>query len=238
MYYAIMRCEKMKRNQCGQYDNHHWRQRDKLRERKNADKEDKNINWLKDNQTLAENIKQRIKKQEAETGKKIRKDTVTCIEFVFAYSPAADGSFSLKEWAKENLKWLENEVGGEVIEFNIEFDETTPHMHAVIAPIVDDRFNAKKICGKNFEKWQDSYAMYMSVFGLKRGISKKITKRKHTTLKEYNEQLKKENDILETEKSKYDERIIELIDERKHLADDILNDDFSEFYNNKGGHER
>ena len=75
----------MKRNQCGQYDNHHWRQRDKLKERKNADKEDKNINWLKDNQTLAENIKQRIKKQEEETGKKIRKDTVTCIEFVFAY---------------------------------------------------------------------------------------------------------------------------------------------------------
>ena len=110
--------------------------------------------------------------------------------------------------------------------------------NAVIAPIVDDRFNAKKICGKNFEKWQDSYAMYMSVFGLKRGIPKKITKRKHTTLKEYNEQLKKENDILEAEKSKNEKRVKELIDERKHLADDILNDDFSEFYNNKGGHER
>ena len=80
--------------------------------------------------------------------------------------------------------------------------------------------------------------MYMSVFGLQRGIPKKITKRKHTTLKEYNEQLKKENDILEAEKSKNEKRVKELIDERKHLADDILNDDFSEFYNNKGGHER
>lgn len=56
MYYAIMRCEKMKRNQCGQYDNHHWRQRDKLKERKNADKEDRNINWLKDNQTFVQHV--------------------------------------------------------------------------------------------------------------------------------------------------------------------------------------
>ena len=76
----------------------------------------------------------------------------------------------------------------------------------------------------------------MSVFGLQRGIPKKITKRKHTTLKEYNEQLKKENDILEAEKSKNEKRVKELIDERKHLADDILNDDFSIY--NKGGHER
>ena len=76
----------------------------------------------------------------------------------------------------------------------------------------------------------------LSVFGLQRGIPKKITKRKHTTLKEYNEQLKKENDILEAEKSKNEKRVKELIDERKHLADDILNDDFSIY--NKGENER
>ena len=83
------------------------------------------------------------------------------------------------------------------MEFNIEYDETTPHMHVVDAPIIEGKFNAKKMTDKKFEEWQDTYAEYMEEFGLERGISKKITRRKHKTLREYNEELQEKNKELE-----------------------------------------
>lgn len=197
MGYAIMRCAKMKRGDLCKYDNHHWRKRDKLENRKHAELECKNINKLRDNKTLTQQVRELIKQQEEATKRKVRKDCVVAIEFVFAFSPECEGSFNIEQWAIKNLKWVKEQVGGRLMEFNIEYDETTTHMHAVVAPIINERFNAKKMTDKKFEEWQDTYAEYMQEFNLERGISKKITRRKHKTLREYNEELQEKNKELE-----------------------------------------
>lgn len=196
MGYAIMRCAKMKRGDLCKYDNHHWRKRDKLENRKHKELESKNINKLRDNKTLTQQVRELIKQQEEATKRKVRKDCVVGIEFVFAFSPECVGTFNIEQWAMKNLQWLKEQVGGRLMEFNIEYDETTIHMHAVNAPLINGKFNAKKMTDKKFEEWQDTYAEYMQEFGLERGLSKKITRRKHKTLREYNEELKAKNKEL------------------------------------------
>ena len=58
MGYAIMRCKKMKRGDLCKYDNHNWRKRDKLENRKHEELESKNINKLRDNKTLTQQVKE------------------------------------------------------------------------------------------------------------------------------------------------------------------------------------
>ena len=73
--------------------------------------------------------------------RKIGKNQVRAIRALLTGSPEdmkriqAEGK--LDEWCNDNLKWLRTTFGGEnVVSAVLHMDETTPHIHATLIPIV------------------------------------------------------------------------------------------------------
>ena len=97
----------------------------------------------------------------------------------------------LNSWIDANLKWLKDTFGEEnLVSCVLHIDETTPHLHATIVPIVTgERLRRKREGEKKYEtksgprlsaddvmrrtrlhEYQNSYAAAMKPFGLQRGI--------------------------------------------------------------------
>lgn len=171
------------------------------------------------------------------------KDTVIFNEFVLTASPEfffnnKDGSKktkseyndNLKEWVKTQIEFLEKENYGKCVNAVLHLDESTPHIHALILPIVDNKLNNKSFWrGKNsYGRLQDIYNASNSKFGLKRGEEKSKTLVDHTTLKDYRELIKQD---LEEEKEFYNELSKDILDipprknliglEKKYSADEV-----------------
>ncbi|EFJ99801.1 MobV family relaxase [Escherichia coli] len=137
------------------------------------------------------------------------KDTVIFNEFVLTASPEfffnnKDGSkksrseykSNLKDWVKTQIDFLEKENYGKCVNAVLHLDESTPHIHALILPIVDNKLNNKSFWrGKNsYGRLQDIYNTANSKFGLKRGEEKSKTLVDHTTLKDYRDLIRQDKD--------------------------------------------
>lgn len=171
------------------------------------------------------------------------KDTVIFNEFVLTASPEfffnnKDGSKktrseyndNLKDWVKTQIEFLEKENYGKCVNAVLHLDESTPHIHALILPIVDNKLNNKSFWrGKNsYGRLQDIYNASNSKFGLKRGEEKSKTLVDHTTLKDYRELIKQD---IEEEREFYDELSKNILDipprkniiglEKKYSADEV-----------------
>lgn len=97
----------------------------------------------------------------------------------------------LGKWMEANLRWLNETFGKEnVVSCVLHMDEKTPHLHATIVPIVtserqrreregERKYNTKSgpwlsaddvLKRARLREYQDTYAVAMKPFGLKRGI--------------------------------------------------------------------
>ena len=97
----------------------------------------------------------------------------------------------LDKWTEANLRWLHETFGKEnVVSCVLHMDEKTPHLHATIVPIVtserqrreregEQKYNTKSgprlsaddvLKRARLREYQDTYAVAMKQFGLKRGI--------------------------------------------------------------------
>lgn len=95
------------------------------------------------------------------------------------------------KWMEANLRWLHDTFGKEnVVSCVLHMDEKTPHLHATIVPIVtserqrreregERKYNTKSgarlsaddvLKRARLREYQDTYAVAMKPFGLKRGI--------------------------------------------------------------------
>lgn len=77
--------------------------------------------------------------------------------------------FDQERWEQENVKWLQETFGKEnVIEAVLHMDEKTPHIHAIVIPVVDGRLCAKELIGgpRGLAEKQESYATRMQELGL------------------------------------------------------------------------
>lgn len=103
-------------------------------------------------------------------------------------------SGNLGLWCKDNLDWLAENYGREnIVSAVLHLDETTPHIHATVVPIVyterkrkarEDKVKknyrtkapAPRLClddiltRKKMEEYQNTYATKMAKYGLERGI--------------------------------------------------------------------
>ena len=127
----------------------------------------------------------------------------------------------LNEWCADNLQWLHRTFGREnTVSAVLHMDETTPHIHATIVPIVtgerrkakqkqtegkrsyrkktdavrlcaDDVLNRDKLIG-----YHDDYAKIMDKYGLQRGV--RGSEARHVTTAQYYRDLKRQAGELET----------------------------------------
>lgn len=156
----------------------------------------------------------------------------------------------LDKWTEANLRWLNETFGKEnVVSCVLHMDEKTPHLHATIVPIVtaerqrreregERKYNTKSgprlsaddvLKRARLREYQDTYAVAMKPFGLKRGIVGS-TARHIATSTHYKQQMRQyEEDIAklqeEVEKTKEGKNTIlalfgkgDLAKARKELA--------------------
>lgn len=158
-----------------------YRNADPKRKHLNYEWTTKPINDLIDKRILAGYIGKKTVRKDAVkpvTGKqKVRKDAVKYVSFMLSGSPEdmikITNEHRLPEWVLANKKWVTDNFGGEdnLVRFTVHQDETSPHIHAIIVPLLDGRLSAKLFLGtpEKLINLQTSYAVAMSPFKLKRG---------------------------------------------------------------------
>ena len=128
----------------------------------------------------------------------------------------------MDEWCNDSMEWLYKTFGREnTVSAVLHMDETTPHIHATIVPIVtgerrkakqkqtegkrsyrkkadtarlcaDDVLNRDKLIG-----YHDDYAKIMDKYGLQRGV--RGSEARHVTTAQYYRDLKRQTGELETD---------------------------------------
>ncbi len=172
MGFAILDIEKIKTNTSFvNRHNHDFR----LVEVANADK-----NKIADNKVLVEcdygtyldAYKSMVDASPIYQVQKVRKNAVRGIDVVLTYSHESVGQVNMEEWERISVEWLQKTFGKEnvvsVVEHN---DESTPHIHAIVIPMVKGRLNASSFLGgkQKMTELQSSYAKAVAPLGLKRG---------------------------------------------------------------------
>lgn len=155
--------------------------------------------------------------------RKIGKNQVRAIRIMLSGSPddmqriVREGG--LDEWCADNMKYLAATFGKEnIVSADLHLDETSPHIHATLVPIVTTERKRKKqeehaakryrtksasrprLCADEvmsrvkLKEYQDTYAQAMSKYGLKRGIEG--SEARHITTQEfYREMFIRKNEI-------------------------------------------
>ncbi|GJQ07823.1 mobilization protein [Capnocytophaga cynodegmi] len=148
--------------------------------------------------------------------RKIGKNQVRAIRILLSGSQEdmkqieADGK--LEEWCNDNLNWLKQTYGDEnIVSAVLHLDETTPHIHATLVPIVTTERRKKKsemqvkkqyrkkgsdvarlsaddvMARTKLKEYQNTYAKAMSKHGLQRGIEGSVAR--HISTSQYYREL-------------------------------------------------
>lgn len=129
-------------------------------------------------------FKEIIKTEELISGKKVfqRSNSVIALDILTSYSK--DAEVNVDQWAKENLQWIKDTFGEKnIIACTLHMDETTPHIHTEVVPLVNGRLCAKELTAgrKAMADLQSSYGKAMERCGLERGNKKTRSKKKDLT---------------------------------------------------------
>lgn len=146
---------------------------------------------------------------------KARKDSVVLLDTMYTASPAFFVDKSKEEiisYFEQCLAYHRETYGDYIINAVVHFDQTSPHMHLVSVPIVQDKegkyhLSAKIIMGNrgDYRKRQDSfYEKICKQYGFERGEKNPEVSKKHVTEREYRIQQQKE--ILEQQAEKLAEQ--------------------------------
>jgi len=206
MSYAICRVAKIKsQSQLAQAQGHNMRQRETF----NADPLRSQDNEILHGSAF---VRDDVNKRLEETGVKIRKDSVISAEMVLTASPEFfDSDVSLKDWKKANVDFLKERYGDNLINVVCHNDEKTPHLHAIITPIMTDednnRLSMKEFLGgkQTLRELQSDYAEAMKPFGLDRGIEKSVAH--HQDIKSYYSNIEEAKKIAHENKDDFKEQM-------------------------------
>ncbi|WP_300704541.1 MobV family relaxase [Bacteroides sp.] len=158
--------------------------------------------------------------------RKIGKNQVRAVRILLTGSPddmrQIEQAGKLDEWCKDNLDWLKKTYGADnIVSAVLHLDETTPHIHATMVPIVtgerrrkksEDRQGKKKyrtkssdntrLCADDvmsrikLKEYQNTYAEQMAKFGLQRGIEG--SEAKHITTSQYYRELLNQTESIQS----------------------------------------
>lgn len=156
--YAIINLKKMKNKDLAKISEHNRRESpDGTYSNPNIDPERTHLNVRRsdhpDKEELKTLIDQRISEREVQQ-KKVRKDAVKMISVVVTTSPEYMNSLERKDqilYFEEAYRWCQKKFGkANVIEMNVHFDETNPHAHISIVPIINGKLCAKELMTMKF----------------------------------------------------------------------------------------
>lgn len=212
---------------------------------KNADPERTHLNW--EMITFPEGVTNRTEaiQHRLETAglqRKIGKNQVRAVRIMLSGSPEdmkrIEQAGKLDDWSRDNLDWLKKTYGAEnIVSAVVHLDETTPHIHATMIPIVTgERRKAKtepttgkkkyrkkstdtaRLCADDvmsrvrLKEYQNTYAEQMTKYGLQRGIDG--SEAKHVTTSQYY------RDLL-TQSESVQENITQLLEQKEQAEQEL-----------------
>jgi hypothetical protein len=127
-------------------------------------------------------------------GIKPRANAVLAYELLFTYSPEMKGCMSNEDFFKATKEFLKREFPSEaILSVDMHLDETTPHIHAIVMPIIEKTVRGEKkwrLAAKDYTGTpqmliarQTRFAEAMAPLGLVRGTTS--SKAKHKEIKAY-----------------------------------------------------
>lgn len=151
--YAIINLKKMQNKDLAKISEHNRRESpDGTYSNPNIDPDRTHLNIRRSDHPEKEELKTLIDSRIAEREiqkKKVRKDAVKMISVLVSASPEYINSLDRDEQIRyfdEAYKWCQRRFGKKnVIEMNIHFDETNPHAHVSVVPILNGKLCAKEI---------------------------------------------------------------------------------------------
>lgn len=184
--YTILRIEKRKLNAVTRICNHHERLKEQYKSNPDIDSERTHLNYhlYKPKDRYRAAVLGRIE----EAGAKRRNDSVVLQDSIVTASPDWINNLSQqeqREFFERAYDFFTKTFGEEnMISAVVHMDETNPHMHICFVPITNDnRLSSKDIIGgpRGLVKLQDDFYSHMQERfpDLSRGLSRKITQRKH-----------------------------------------------------------
>ena len=218
--YAIINMKKMKNNDLAKIAEHNRRESpDGIYSNPNIDPDRTHLNIRRSDHFEKEELKTLIDLRIAEREiqkKKVRKDAVKMISVLVTASPEYMNSLNRDEqiqYFDEAFKFCQKRFGKEnCIEMNMHFDETNPHAHVSVVPILNGKLCAKEIMTmKALYEIQEEFPKTMRErgFDVERGEGgDPKERRKHLSEEEY--RLKMWNETLkEKEKGlkKFEQRL-------------------------------
>ena len=218
--FAIINLKKMHNKDLAKISEHNRRESpDGTYSNPNIDPERTHLNIRRSDHPEKEELKTLIDRRIAEREiqkKKVRKDAVKMISVLVTASPEYMNSLDRQEQIRyfdECFKFCQRRFGKKnCIEMNIHFDETTPHAHVSIVPILNGKLCAKELITRKFLfDLQDEFpkAMRERGFNVERGEGgDPKERRKHLSEEEYrlkmwNETLKEKEEGLK----KFEQRL-------------------------------
>lgn len=184
----------------------------------------------------------------AELTRKIGKNQVRAIRILLTGThedmKRIEQEGKLDEWCSDNLKYLADTFGKEnIVSAVLHRDECTPHIHATLVPIVTGERKRKKseeqvkkryrnkpvntprLCAdeimnrQNLKRYQNTYALPMSRYGLKRGIEG--SEAKHISNIQHYRDLLCQTEELQTDVEQLAERKQEIEKELKQAKKEV-----------------
>jgi hypothetical protein len=104
---------------------------------------------------------------------KTRKDCVQAVEVI--YSLPASHNVNLQAYFEDCLKWTRLQFRGHVLSFDVHLDESAPHAHALILPLVDGRIVGSDMVGYKSRLRLLQTGFYEAV-GIKYGLQRPSAK--------------------------------------------------------------
>ena len=142
--------EKFKASSCGAMFHHYERDREGVLERDNVDAERTPLNYTLGPGKGWPEVARRIESVSKASKRAVRKDAVVMADVVVT-RPQNVPEGHEREFFEACYSYLAQKVGeGNVLGGWVHMDETTPHMHFAFTPILDGRFNFKRLCPRSF----------------------------------------------------------------------------------------
>lgn len=184
--YAIMRIEKRQIGSVTHICNHHERLKERYKSNPDIDPERTHLNYhlLQPTKGYRSLVLNRIDS----SGAKRRSNSVVLQDCIATATPEWINALSYEkqqEFFKHAYEYFIKTFGGEnMISAVVHMDEANPHMHVCFVPITkDNRLSSKDLIGgpKGLVKHQDDFYEHMveKFPDLNRGVSSKITHRRH-----------------------------------------------------------
>lgn len=173
--YAILRIEKRDNRQARAMAQHALREG---REVAHADPERAHLNRILVGPKTTTEVMTRLKSM---LPAKYRKDAVTAVDVLVSGSPEAMAKMTKSQqldYLKASLGWVADRFGGRqnIAQAVVHFDEDTPHLQALIVPMIDGKLLANKVIGgpAGLRAMQTAFAVDVGQhFGLVRGVERK-----------------------------------------------------------------